>query len=231
MNIKPIRITNNLNKIKLNLEPSNINNLNNSKTTNINTTSSNNEIEDLYFPVDEAPNITNINLNNTTTPPELPLYGYDENGAISLNRPHPKLTQKMTELVELSEKEGIPIRVTETVRTVKRQNKLYNKGRDDEGNIIKKEKVVTNAKGEDYSSLHQWGIAFDICIDEKGSEYDEEKLKKVGELGKSIGLEWGGDWTTFEDTPHFQLKGYGSSVQVLKDEYQNPGNFADTWNN
>lgn len=137
----------------------------------------------------------------------------------------------MTELVELSEKEGIPIRVTETVRTVKRQNKLYNKGRDDEGNIIKKEKVVTNAKGEDYSSLHQWGIAFDICIDEKGSEYDEEKLKKVGELGKSIGLEWGGDWTTFEDTPHFQLKGYGSSVQVLKDEYQNPGNFADTWNN
>lgn len=67
MNIKPIKITNNLNKIKLNLEPSNINNLNNSKTTNINTTSSNNEIEDLYFPVDEAPNITNINLNNTTT--------------------------------------------------------------------------------------------------------------------------------------------------------------------
>ena len=90
MNIKPIKITNNLNKIKLNLEPSNINNLNNSKTTNINTTSSNNEIEDLYCPVDEAPNITNINLNNTTTPPELPLYGYDENGAISLNRPHPK---------------------------------------------------------------------------------------------------------------------------------------------
>ena len=124
MNIKPIKITNNLNKIKLNLAPSNINNLNNATKSNINTISSNNEIEDLYCLVDETPNITNINLNDTTTPPELPLYSYDKNGAISLNRPHPKLTQKMTKLVELSEKEGIPIRVTETVRTVKRQNKL-----------------------------------------------------------------------------------------------------------
>lgn len=28
--------------------------------------------------------------------------------------------------------------------------------------------------------------------------------KKVGDLGKGIGLEWGGDWKTFTDEPHFQ---------------------------
>lgn len=35
---------------------------------------------------------------------------------------------------------------------------MYAQGRTKKGNI------VTNAKGSDYSSQHQWGIAFDIAL-------------------------------------------------------------------
>lgn len=56
--------------------------------------------------------------------------------------------------------------------------------------------VVTNAKGG--QSFHQYGIAFDIYT----TDY-----KKAGQIGKSIGLEWGGDWKgNLVDRPHFELK-------------------------
>jgi peptidoglycan L-alanyl-D-glutamate endopeptidase CwlK len=28
----------------------------------------------------------------------------------------------------------------------------------------------------------------------------------VGKIGKDLGLEWGGDWKTMKDLPHFQLR-------------------------
>jgi D-alanyl-D-alanine carboxypeptidase len=28
----------------------------------------------------------------------------------------------------------------------------------------------------------------------------------VGAIGKNLGLEWGGDWTSIIDKPHFQLR-------------------------
>lgn len=147
-------------------------------------------------------------------------YNIDQNGNVSLTKMHPKLQNKINLLIEKCEKEGINIKITETIRTIERQNELYNKGRTTSGNI------VTNAKGSDYSSKHQWGIAFDICINEKNDPYNEEKLNKVGEIGKSLGLEWGGDWTTIKDSPHFQLKGYDNINKIYKD----PSEFVnDNW--
>lgn len=151
------------------------------------------------------------------------LYTYDKNGNVSLKQMNPELSQKMNELVDICEKNGIPIKITESLRTAKRQDELYAQGRTVSGNI------VTNAKGSDYNSFHQWGIAFDVCINDADNAYDIEKLKKVGELGKSIGLEWGGDWENFVDMPHFQLKGYENGIQELKDKYGNPGKFAESW--
>lgn len=155
--------------------------------------------------------------------PKKQLYDYDENGNVSLKETHPILKEKMELLQELCKQEGINIKITESVRTVERQNELYEKGRSTSGDI------VTNAKGEDYNSFHQWGIAFDICINEIDNAYNIEKLKRVGEIGKSIGLEWGGDWTTFTDMPHFQLPGYEDGISKLKEQYENPAEFADTW--
>ena len=152
-------------------------------------------------------------------------YKKDDDGNVSLEHVSPELAVKMKQLVELSAKAGINIRITQQTRSIDEQNALYAKGRNKKGEIKHPELVVTNAKGDDYKSNHQWGTAFDICINEKGNEYDKEKLKKVGEIGKSIGLEWGGDWKTITDNPHFELK----DAEEIKKTYKNPGEYADRW--
>ena len=103
---------------------------------------------------------------------------------------HPILQYKMKQLIELCEKEGLKIGIGECVRSVKEQNDLYAKVRTKTGNI------VTNAKGSSYSSLHQWGIAFDFYRNDGKGAYNESDgfFKKVGKIAVSIGLEWGGIW-------------------------------------
>jgi peptidoglycan L-alanyl-D-glutamate endopeptidase CwlK len=42
----------------------------------------------------------------------------------------------------------------------------------------------------------------------EGSKYLDEspKYKAVGVLGADLGLEWGGNWKTIQDEPHFQRR-------------------------
>lgn len=146
---------------------------------------------------------------------------------------HPILRQKVNELLKLCEKNGISIKVGECVRTVAEQDALYAQGRTKPGNR------VTNAKGSSYSSMHQWGIAFDFFlnmdIDGDGSKSDDafnnrtKMFNKVGALGKSIGLEWGGDWKSIVDLPHFQLPNWGSTATKLKRTYGTPEKFRASW--
>ena len=101
-------------------------------------------------------------------------------------------------LVREAARIGITIKVISGTRTYAEQDALYAKGRTQPGNI------VTRVEGG-YSN-HNFGIAFDIGIFENGRYVPESpKYKIVGKLGKSIGLEWGGDWE-FVDEPHFQLR-------------------------
>jgi peptidoglycan LD-endopeptidase CwlK len=94
---------------------------------------------------------------------------------------------------------GITIKAISGLRTYDEQNDLYAQGRTKPG------KIVTNARGG-YSN-HNFGIAFDIGVFE-GSRYldDSPKYKPVGLLGMDLGLEWGGNWKTIQDEPHFQLR-------------------------
>jgi peptidoglycan L-alanyl-D-glutamate endopeptidase CwlK len=64
---------------------------------------------------------------------------------------------------------------------------------------------VTNARAG--FSNHNLGIAFDIGVF-NGTRYLPESplYKAVGALGIELGLEWGGDWKTIVDQPHFQLR-------------------------
>ena len=148
-------------------------------------------------------------------------YIIDENGYVSLVNVHPELKVKMRELIDACESEGINIRITQDLRSVSEQDALYSQGRDgNEGS------VVTNAKGSDYASNHQWGVAFDVCINDSNDAYNIDLLERVGEIGKSIGLEWGGDWTDFPDYPHFQLEGCSS----IREIYDTPADFVnDNW--
>ena len=96
---------------------------------------------------------------------------------------------------------GITIRLISGLRSYEEQEALYAKGR----RGIDGEARVTNARGG-YSN-HNFGIAFDIGVFE-GTRYltDSPKYKAVGPMGTDLGLEWGGNWKTIVDQPHYQLR-------------------------
>ena len=81
------------------------------------------------------------------------------------------------------------------------------------------------------NSHHNWGTAFDFCRnDGKGAYNDSDGFfSKVGAIGRKIGLEWGGDWTSPVDKPHFQLPDWGSTTAKLKAMYGTPEKFKETW--
>lgn len=138
---------------------------------------------------------------------------------------HPELQEIIGKVVAECKKEGLPITITEGIRTVEYQNELYAKGRTAPGNI------VTNAKGTSYSSMHQWGVAFDFCRNDGKGAYNESGnfFYKVGQIGKKYGLIWGGDWTSPVDKPHFQLATWGDTATQLKKLYGTPEKFKETW--
>lgn len=138
---------------------------------------------------------------------------------------HPELKKKIEELKNRCSAAGLKIGISETWRTVEEQDKLYAKGRTEPGNI------VTNARGSTYSSMHQWYIAFDFFRNDGKEAYNNSDgfFNKVGLIGEAIGLEWGGNWKSFVDLPHFQLASWGSTPDKLKAQYKNPDNFKKSW--
>lgn len=147
---------------------------------------------------------------------------------------HPTLQKKVVKLQQECKKQGIKIKIGECVRTVAEQNALYAKGRNGVPGPI-----VTKAKGTDYRSMHQWGVAFDFFldmdVDKDGKKSDDvfnnatKLFNKVGAIGKKLGLEWGGDWKSIKDLPHFQLPDWGSTATQLKKKYGTPDKFKETW--
>lgn len=144
----------------------------------------------------------------------------------NVNELHPFLQIKLKELQDLCAKNGLKIGISECYRTVKEQNDLYAQGRTKAGSI------VTNCKGDSYSSPHQWGIAFDFYRnDGKGAYNDGDNFfTKVGTLAKSIGLESGCFWKSFVDKPHVQLRCYGSTISKIKNTYGSFTTYHETWN-
>lgn len=138
---------------------------------------------------------------------------------------HPWLNYKLGLLLKRCAKKGIYLIITEGFRTEKYQDELYAKGRTKKGNI------VTNARGKDYQSQHQWGIAFDIAINDNNLLYDTTTIKKVAKIAKSkkVGLTWGGDWIAPIDMPHFYLGKWGDTTKKLKQLYTSPTHFRIYW--
>lgn len=112
----------------------------------------------------------------------------------------PDIHKKALELLKRAEEKGYTLRITEGYRTPERQNELYAQGRTKPG------KIVTNAKA--WESAHNYRVAFDVVDRIKEYSIDWEE---IGEIGKSLGLEWGGDWQ-FKDRPHFEKKKWSEMV-------------------
>lgn len=129
-----------------------------------------------------------------------------------------------TLLVDRCYARGIMILITEGKRTIHEQNVLYSKGRTTkqlrdvgiygiEGQPNAKR--VTKAVGG--KSNHNFGFAFDFALilpngvtvvwDTLRSD-NLDSLPDWSEVvieAKKLGLEWGGDWRSFVDLPHFQM--------------------------
>jgi hypothetical protein len=131
---------------------------------------------------------------------------------------HPKVQDLAVKLVAECEKIGLHIKITDCVRSKEEQNGI-NASR-------------TNCKFP--SSYHNWGLAFDFCryedVDKDGKISDDayndkgDFFRKVGQVGKSIGLGWGGDFKSLYDGPHMEYKGLGTRSQI-EAKYRTPENF------
>jgi peptidoglycan L-alanyl-D-glutamate endopeptidase CwlK len=113
----------------------------------------------------------------------------------------PPAKQRALAFIAAANAKGIDLLVTSTYRDSESQDALYAQGRSTPGNI------VTRAKAG--QSWHNWRCALDVVplVNGKAIWDDQALWKQVGEIGKSCGLEWAGDWKTFKEYPHFQYTG------------------------
>lgn len=107
--------------------------------------------------------------------------------------------------LDACEAAGIPCDVIEGERTFAKQAALYQQGIDNDPITPK----VTNAKPGD--SYHQYKLALDIVPraykglkdwNPSGPLWD-----RIGQIGESFGLTWGGRWKNPPDKPHFHFAG------------------------
>lgn len=126
----------------------------------------------------------------------------------NLNGIHPDMVKIMHEAIRTT---PVDFTITDGVRTVEQQQKLYAQGRTAPG------AVVTNCDGIKSKSNHQakadgYGYAVDLYpyVNGKVQVNDVANLSRIaahikavaGRLG--IKIEWGGDWK-MKDYPHFEL--------------------------
>ena len=122
----------------------------------------------------------------------------------SLEELHPRVAKKARALIVCCAEEDIDLVVTCTYRDLEAARALYAMGRKKAG------KVTHIALRADY---HQWRMAFDVYPVRYGMPVwsgehtmDNRLFRKIGEMGKALGLEWGGDWRPYRrELWHFQL--------------------------
>ena len=123
---------------------------------------------------------------------------------------HPKLQAIANTFLMHCKANGIDVIITSTLRDYEAQDALYAIGRTVKGEVVSAQfpigRKVTNSKGGE--SFHNFRVAFDcVPVDSKGHAiWDSVKLwQEIGQIGIELGLEWGGNFVSFKDKPHFQL--------------------------
>ncbi len=142
---------------------------------------------------------------------------------------HPSIRAEVTKIIQecdVALTGRVKIRITQGLRTSQEQDALYQEGRTKPG------KKVTNAK--EGQSTHNYGFAVDICllIDGKIASFDTAKdwdndrvadwYECVKQFAKN-GWNWGGNWKTFKDLPHFDKKGFSNWRKLSKLKKDNEG--------
>jgi peptidoglycan L-alanyl-D-glutamate endopeptidase CwlK len=154
-----------------------------------------------------------------------------------ISKAHPRIREQLAaDYIQANNLlgQGCRLRFSYVLRTNAEQDALYALGRTQVNSNGKSSKkplgyIVTNAKGG--QSIHNYGLAFDIVL-----MYDKNKdgtfetvswdmvkdgdndgkadWMEIADFFKSKGYEWGGDWKSFKDYPHFQMS-FGFNWRTL----------------
>lgn len=125
------------------------------------------------------------------------MYHWSRRSYRNLQQVRPELVAVATvALMDLAESGGPDFVVTDGVRSVDQQRKLVEEG-----------------KSQTMNSRHLTGHAIDIAAftDDYEVTWEPRPYERIAEAMKWAGermgveIEWGGDWTSFVDRPHFQL--------------------------
>ena len=112
--------------------------------------------------------------------------------------------------IDLCKEAGLPVLITETVRDDEYQRYLAANGY-----------ASKTATRPTFHSVKA-GLAFDICKNVKGHEYDDLSFfDRCGQIAKQVGFSWGGDWKSFHDKPHIQWDAHGkyTGSMILAGKY------------
>ncbi len=127
--------------------------------------------------------ITNMNWSYTMT------YRLSQRSMQNLSGVHPDLVNVVKRAIEITEQD---FSVLEGVRNIDRQRKL-----------------VAQGKSTTMNSRHLTGHAVDLAPYPLSWDWEyfypiADAMKEAAEE-QGVDLEWGGDWSSFPDGPHFQV--------------------------
>ena len=109
---------------------------------------------------------------------------------------------------------GTEARIISGTRTYAQQNALFRQGRF--GNPPPR---VSNARGG--QSWHNFGLAWDIGLFSNGVYLtDGAPYEPLGVHGKVPGVAWGGNWTSFQDLPHYQFGTAGQTITAARARFE-----------
>ncbi len=121
---------------------------------------------------------------------------------------HPYVEKLCDQHKWLCLKEGIELLITCTFRPEAEQAKLIAEG---------KSKARISFHNFSNSSGNPCSLAYDVVPIVNGKcDWDSEKWDRIGELGKQVGMCWGGDWKNFKDRPHFEYHIWIDSCSASK---------------
>ena len=140
----------------------------------------------------------------------------------SLNK---KALAKLEPFVAAAEKameaKGVAVEVISGLRSWSAQAALYAQGRTKPGRIV--------TKARPGSSWHNYGLAIDlglfkngVYLDEKNEALADKLYAEIGAIAASMGIEWAGNWKSFQETPHFQIT-FGKTISEMRELMEEVG--------
>lgn len=111
---------------------------------------------------------------------------------LSLSRAHPDLRRVIERAIEITE---IDFVVTEVIRTSAKQKQLFAAGA---SKTMRSRHLTGHAA--DVAALVGGKVRWDWPLYAKIAQAVKQAAAELG-----VPIEWGGDWKSFKDGPHFQL--------------------------